>query len=113
MVKRVELTRDELDAVCYAIDNSFGPTEIIHHLVFGTWKKVLAHDGIEWTSETKIQPTDYAIPAIQWLQIDNRAVQRAKELSISDVGVVNISFDFMNYGPSAFDPKEDTDSPIL
>ncbi len=70
-----------------------------------TWEQANAEgDRIAaiWRAVEKVNPTDYRLNRDQWLQISGWLTEVP---NVSDIGRTNLALDWVNYGPSAADPK--------
>lgn len=60
--------------------------------------------GAEWEDMPSIDPTEFAIPEEQWKTICQALVERGLEMQPGGDARVHLAMDWMNIGPSAYNP---------
>lgn len=115
---RYSLSDSDMLSIFERIDRSTDPNGVILNTVIGMWNAILGQEGESWesyTAQRQIDPTAFAIPQDQAIEISERMKKRLFALHVSDIGVTNALLDLMNVGPSTYNdsPKQSGTDHIL
>lgn len=106
-MKHYSLSDSDMLGINEAIDKAYNAYTVTYASVMGTWDAILAQEGNNFHSYVEahgtIDPTAFAIPADQKLEIAERMRKRLLALNISPIGITNALIDFtVQYGPSTY-----------
>lgn len=90
----------DMKHIAETIDTASSPVEAMVDTIVYVLDRGLRLRGSSWEAEEMVDPTEFAIPKTQWLQIGEWLVEKKEE---GDIARVNVLLDWMNRGPSAYD----------
>jgi len=97
------LTDNELARITAAIEAAETPVEALCAAIIGVFEIGLHDQGSSWAEVDQVKPWDYAIPEPQWHAIGAALLAR----SGSDLNRTNLLLDWMNKGPSTYQPTKE------
>lgn len=95
---RVVLTDDQMETIHQVSLADSEDYEV--DIILAVWKEVMGHD--EWERADRVNPTEWAIPKAQTLQISEWGLA-AQDRILGQLAAVNFLLTWMNAGPSTYE----------
>lgn len=113
--KRYGLSDADMLSINEQIDSASNGLEVMYKGISATWNAILAQEGMtfgealtELKDGKKFQPTEFAIPFDQSIEITERMKNRMIALDVSEIGISSLLIDWVNIGPSTYNDMPQT-----